>query len=335
MALVYAGIDEAGYGPTLGPLTVGMCAVRVADWSPDERAPDLWARCSAGVCREAGDARGRVAVADSKALKLSNGLKTKHPLTHLERGVLAMLGAMGVVVRTDAELFASLGLAPPSGAWYAGEAVALPLAHTPEQVAIASATLARGFERGGVEISALRCEALGEDSFNAIVRERGSKSEATMACISSHLLWTLGFVRAHSEVGAAHLRCVCDRQGGRTRYGPTLKGVIGVGGEAVEGGVRVLMETERASRYAIGADEHAPVVSFQVEAEASHLPVAAASMVAKYVRELLMLRFNRYWGARIVDLKPTAGYATDARRWLRDVGTRASAEERRALVRIS
>jgi hypothetical protein len=41
-------------------------------------------------------------------------------------------------------------------------------------------------------------------------------------------------------------------------------------------------------------------------------------MVSKYVRELFLRRFNRYWQAQQPGLRPTAGYVQDARRFLRD-----------------
>jgi hypothetical protein len=67
-------------------------------------------------------------------------------------------------------------------------------------------------------------------------------------------------------------------------------------------------------------------VIFEVEAEARHFPVALASMTAKLVRELAMMRFNRYWSGRMAELKPTAGYRNDAHRWLDDA-RRMGAEE--------
>jgi hypothetical protein len=39
-------------------------------------------------------------------------------------------------------------------------------------------------------------------------------------------------------------------------------------------------------------------------------------MLAKYVRELLMERFNAYWRTLAPELQPTAGYYTDAQRFL-------------------
>ena len=60
MAPLWAGIDEAGYGPNLGPLV--MTAV-VAE---GER-PDLWRDRESWICRAGGDP-GRLWVDDSKRL---------------------------------------------------------------------------------------------------------------------------------------------------------------------------------------------------------------------------------------------------------------------------
>ena len=56
---VHAGLDEAGYGPMLGPLTIGFSAFRRAgtlDWST---LPDA-------VSDAPGDDRDRLVVTDSK-----------------------------------------------------------------------------------------------------------------------------------------------------------------------------------------------------------------------------------------------------------------------------
>ena len=81
-------------------------------------------------------------------------------------------------------------------------------------------------------------------------------------------------------------------------------------------------------------------VTFQVEGEDAFLPVALASMTAKLVREIAMIRFNRHWGnvwaqkcAGQVELKPTYGYRGDAQRWLRDAKSLLNNEDRGVLVR--
>jgi ribonuclease HII len=60
-------------------------------------------------------------------------------------------------------------------------------------------------------------------------------------------------------------------------------------------------------------------VTFMVQAEEKHMPVALASMVSKYTRELLMARFNDFFRRHWPQIKPTAGYSTDGRRFIRDV----------------
>jgi hypothetical protein len=68
--LIYAGIDEAGYGPMLGPLCVGCSIFAVEDADPADGPPNLWARLDEVVTRGARDARRRIAIDDSKKLKV-------------------------------------------------------------------------------------------------------------------------------------------------------------------------------------------------------------------------------------------------------------------------
>ena len=42
-------------------------------------------------------------------------------------------------------------------------------------------------------------------------------------------------------------------------------------------------------------------------------------MTAKYLRELAMLAFNGFWKERLPELKPTAGYPDDAKRFQADI----------------
>ncbi len=52
--------------------------------------------------------------------------------------------------------------------------------------------------------------------------------------------------------------------------------------------------------------------------------MAAASVVAKYLREACMAAFNRFWQGRRPDLKPTAGYPSDAKRFLAEIESDAA-----------
>lgn len=362
MSLIYAGIDEAGYGPLLGPLTVAAAVFAVDRWRSGDAEPDLWEVLGAAVCRKPGDkpgvAQGLIAIGDSKKLKLPND-GARHPLTHLERGVLACLrcaagaadGAGVGVIESDAALFEALLLpgvikrccarrdaasdadADVGPAWYGGGARPLPEATHPGELAIAAAQLRRAMAQQETAIVALKAEALDEASFNAIVRHAGTKAAAPGYAIV-HLL-RLIVERASSHRPDAAVRIVIDKQSGRNDYLSLLT-------TAWPGaGVRVIEQSAEGSRYAVdlvpGVDLR---VLFRAEAESHALPVALASMTAKLVRELLMARFNRHWqaeaaGRGVAELKPTAGYTQDGRRWLHDLRRVLSDQERAALCRIA
>lgn len=339
MPLVLAGIDEAGYGPTLGPLAVGLSVFRVREWANPETVPNLWKLLSGGVCREPGrggkhDARGRVAIADSKQLKLSNSVKSTHPLVHLERGVLSFMRVLtGAPLSCDGECLAALGTALPGHRCYAQSAPRLPIAHEDAEITIAANTLSRALQSAGVEVLAMRCTLVGERDFNAKVREFGNKASTSAGAIADHLrfVWERwGECASDNKLGV-----VCDRLGGRSMYGGFLK-------RAIDSEIEIVEESEMRSRYVMQCKEgkRRAGVSFLVEGESAHMAVALASMIAKYARELAMLRFNRYWSSvytefKGADLKPTAGYALDARRWLDDMSTLLSTEDREHLVRIA
>ena len=59
-------------------------------------------------------------------------------------------------------------------------------------------------------------------------------------------------------------------------------------------------------------------LEFRARGEEASFPTALASCLAKYAREVTMGAFNRYFEKRDPELRPTAGYTTDGRRWLKD-----------------
>ena len=80
--MIIAGIDEAGYGPMLGPLVVSASVFRV----PDGADANLWKQLSPLVVRKSVD--GRIAVNDSKKI-----YKRRKGLQALEEGLLPFLSA--------------------------------------------------------------------------------------------------------------------------------------------------------------------------------------------------------------------------------------------------
>lgn len=325
MALLVAGIDEAGYGPVLGPLCVGMSALRIEGWQPGDATPDCWSLLAAAVCKSPRDKRGRVAVDDSKKLKLAND-GARHPLTHLERGVLAFLAAKGERPTSDRGLLAALGARLEEAGCELGGGEPYPHASTPEQVGIAGNVLSRALGEAGMRVEHLRCLAVGVPEFNRLVREGGSKAAAPAAQIGVYLREIWG---SHAGEAGLAVRVVCDRQGGRTDYEGYLSRLVP--GSRIE----VLEQTVERGRYELKGAGRSMVVIFQTQAESRCLPVALASMAAKLVRETAMAGFNRFWSSRVPELKPTAGYATDGARWLREAGGVLTPAERERLVRIA
>jgi len=338
--LLYAGIDEAGYGPMLGPLCVGAATLSVHAFDPEDQVPDLWKMLSDAVGKAKRDFApkngGRVPVADSKVLKLSNGSKTKHPCTYLELAVLVFLAAGHPehdFPRTDLELFERLG-ATVGGTldnhpWYTEPApVELPLGVSDAQLKIAANALSRAMTKAGISLAALNVRTIDEREFNGMIREHGSKAASTSTALAEHLKAVRDLAHETTEqAGAASVRIVADRHSGRLDYrAPIARAWPGVPFSMLE-------QSPRASVYAV--DNADCRVLLMPEAENRHLPVALASMAAKLVRELAMARFNAYWAARMPELKPTAGYVTDARRWLIDAEPVLSTTDRKAMVRLA
>lgn len=303
----------------LGPLTVGMSCFRVQHWAEGAPPPNLWKLLARAVTDSAKHAPERIPVADSKRLKLPNSGK-RHPCAHLERAPLAALASLGAPHDDDAEMIDAIGSMIPDTPWYAGDPIPLPLARSTAEAKIDANLLGSAMTAAGVNVAALRGRITSEAVFNETVRATGSKAETTTAPLAALL----------GEAAAMHdgpVRIVCDRQSGRLDYNGVLARAFP--GEPIALDVR----TERASRYLLR--EGRVAVHFETGSEDRHLPTALASMTAKLVRELMMHRFNRHFGARSPGLRPTAGYVQDARRWLGDTRDLLTDDERREIVRIA
>ena len=295
---VVAGIDEAGYGPRLGPLLVSAVAFRV----PDDAADGcLWERLAPVVGRSVRD-RERVAVDDSKRLfSQSTGPR------HIERTALAFAAAAGITAGTFRELLGSvavLGETPESYPWYDGADFAVPLAAQAEQLA---ADAQRLRDAAGAEFLEVRALPVLVGEYNRMVDRVGTKS-ATLFLKNAALLTHL-WERWGDEGLTVHV----DKHGGRDRYGLLLHQTF------FGCWVQVLREGRDESVYEVRDGDRRMTVGFCRKGDSRHLPVALASIYSKYIRELFMRGFNAWWTAHVPGLKPTAGYAADANRFLRDI----------------
>lgn len=326
MPLLYAGIDEAGYGPLLGPLCVG-CAAFVLPDAPGEAGepPCLWRLLSAAVCRGTNDRRRRIAVEDSKKLKGARDA-AGHPLRHLERGVAAFASAVPGAPAEWAEddaLLAALGAQPegPGAAappWHA-ERHPLPVGNDAVTLRIAGAMLRAALAKAKLEFAALRVRAIDAAEFNAQAGAVGNKATINFMAAMLHV----DAVRRAAAARGLDAWVALDRQGGRTSYREPLQSSF------PDARIRILEESEGQQRYrlefapAAGTPAHAVTVGFELGGEERHLPIALASMAAKFARELHMRRLNAFFARHVPDLRPTAGYVQDGRRWLGDIGSSA------------
>jgi len=311
--MLYGGIDEAGYGPLLGPLCVGAAVFNVEHTGTAR--PCLWSTLAnsvkhAGREKAGRDKAGRIAIDDSKKLKGARNAKA-HPLTHLERGVLTMLASMHedrswLDHCTDIQLLQRLGIALPDEPWFQGEPIALPLGSDTGKLRIDAAQLARTMASTNTQLHHLHVRALSVPEYNDRVQSARSKSwvnfEAAASCIER--IWA-------STTEPLHL--VMDRHGGRTCYQRELHT------SWPQAHIDTKRESPEQSDYTLTLDARTLHLHIRSKADADHLPVALASMAAKLVRELLMQRLNRFFTERMPDLAPTAGYVQDGRRWLQEV----------------
>ena len=206
--------------------------------------PDLYALLADAVVRSPAHCARRVAMADSKALySPAAGLRV------LERSVLGALQASA----------ASAGAPPPAClgaligstdgdprqrrrelACHGDDALALPVAAAPADVAAAAAVLHDVGQRCGATLLAMRARLVFPAEFNELCEAHGTKGAAL-----SHT--TLALVRRtldalpDREPQPVHIDL--DKHGGRSRYGALLQHHF------PEGWIDAVVETRRESRY--------------------------------------------------------------------------------------
>jgi ribonuclease HII len=321
---VIAGIDEAGFGPLLGPLVVSTAAIQVPE---ESLGADLWELLGGAVTRKPRKRAGGLAIGDSKEL-----FHRQHPkaLEHLERGVLAMLATRDAHPQSLRELLALL--APRAVAaleeypWYAQSDLPLPRCLSATDVALAGNALAAAMGKAGMRLETIRAEVVDVAEYNRTVGATRNKS-VTLFDVTSRLLVFL-WQRLWHQGPPGSVRIHADHQGGRIRYRPGLQRVF------ADCQFRILDETETSSGYHMAdlpagrgqaGSARSAELFFTVQSDSRHLPVALASMVCKYIRELLMELFNAFWARHVPDLADTAGYYTDGKRFLTDIAAAVEA----------
>ena len=296
------GIDEAGYGPNLGPFI--MTAVACKAPRRLVRA-NLWQVLS-GVARQAAEEDdGRVVVDDSKLV-----YSPARGLADLERSVWAVLlrGSPSPTLHHFLECVAPDDLTEiRAEPWYHGGST-IPARVAVTDVAPLAARLDEACAAVGIAFRLIRCVVVCAPRFNNVLDGHGSKS----AVLAEALRRLLRCCR-ETVPGEDQLQFIVDKHGGRNTYAAQIQ-------HALEEGVVVARrEGMSQSVYEVMGLGRKLHLTFQPRADAEHFCVALASMTSKYLRELLMAEFNEFWQKHAPGVKPTAGYPGDAERFFKDI----------------
>jgi hypothetical protein len=290
------GIDEAGYGPNLGPLVQAAVALRLP--SHDRGG---WESLRPAVRRAHEKADRRLLLDDSKKVYTKGGLEA------LERGVWSIVGADPHTLR---EFLWGCDELPAWGADLCGECWFARDETIPLHIDCAAEWAASEPVRellGGCWTGDYRL--VPTPRFNKVVDEYGSKG----AVLSRGLIELLGSLASAVPDDGEPVHFACDKQGGRNFYAPLIQEAF------PEGWVVAEREGAEESRYRVECLPREVTVTFRPRADGDSASVALASMVCKYLREVCMRQFNRFWAGHVPGIRPTAGYPLDAKRFYDEI----------------
>jgi ribonuclease HII len=303
------GIDEAGYGPKIGPLVVAVSKWQFSSGvaTPDGKSLDHQLRqafATHGGSSVIGVKNHLVRIADSKQL-----YRSRKDLHVLEQGVLPLLKLAGWQGDTFRSL---LNFSDPLATnvsrnlpWLAQYDGPVPQVIDHETFSQVTRQLAANLTQLQIQLVQYRAKIIFEPEFNRQLRQLGNKAEVLWQ------VWTELLRESVIESCSFPAFVLADRQGGRVYYRDLLDRWCQNFGLS---DCSVLRETPEESAYRIQGEKGWLEILFSVKGE-RYLAVAAASMLAKYLREVVLEAFNRFWQARVPHLRATAGYPADAKRF--------------------
>jgi hypothetical protein len=280
-------------------------------WTVENSEADLYQQLQSGVSNQLDSACNRLCIADSKRIYRSGNLQS------LEQNVLAVLQSMtGRIpnsLRSLLEMVSSRGRCEQlhhcleQQVWLKDAAFALPIKANVETIQRLSDQFSNTCLAAKVKLQKVECESVFADEFNHRIKEVGNKANL----LSSRSLKLVRLLLDH--VDPEHtVQIGCDKHGGRSKYAALIQHHLDLDF------VTVRSEQLELSEYEFLDSGRRVRLWFAARGE-SFLPTALSSMMAKYVREVFMFAWNRFWQNSVSGLKPTQGYPQDARRFLRDI----------------
>jgi hypothetical protein len=239
----------------------------------------------------------------------------------LERTVLVMLAGTGKRATDWAELVEAVAFDPESQAaalaWYDSYWPRVPESLPADQIASLAEWVAHGMAEQGIRLVGLWSVLVFPERFNRLVQDSGNK--ATMLSYQS-----LELVRGIlATLPGGPVQVVCDKHGGRDKYEHLLAETFATS-FLQPARVKPIQQTRKESIYQVETTTGSVDFRFLCGGEAM-MPVALASMLSKYLRELAMEAWNRFWAEQVPGIRPTAGYPLDARRFRAEIAVRQAA----------
>ncbi len=312
---IVIGIDEAGYGPILGPLVVSAV---VADIPDNLLTQSLWDILRSSITKQRSASAGRIIINDSKKLHKSHG---NYKL--LQRAVLATIKATSTdqnTTPTTLQLPTTLGellttVSPDfkggwnNYPWYKDKLYTHKLTCNQTDIATAAQAMYNDMLRNNIKIKALWSQPLLVGQFNHQVNLTGNKSKVLFSLAAQWMY------KAYNTFENNNLQILIDKHGGRTHYRELLQKIF------PDLKMKILREESKTSSYSLTQSNREIRVHFLEKGDSRHMLIALASLLSKYLRELFMEVLNDYFRQKCPAIKPTAGYYIDGKRFLAELDT--------------
>ncbi len=303
------GIDEAGYGPTLGPLVIGASLWQVTghdsqaafrNWAEGFEHPQY----------------GRLCVNDSKQLYSPGG-----GLLTIEASLFAALATIPVEASSFRDLFEWLTEQAWAAdePWHEGWSPSLTLHLETMPISAKDAAVCSAWGDGSAKLVGVGARVVQPQEFNELCDQCGNK-----ATVLTELSLKLAG-RMLARAGAVErVDVYCDKHGGRNHYAAALQHFW------PEARLHIVQEKREQSQYRLmhreglfgggerGGEPDESRWYFTAKGD-GFVPTGLASMIAKYLRERCMGAFNDFWLKSLPKLRPTAGYPMDAQRFLAEI----------------